>query len=203
MEKQNGIDDQYSRSQQPLTGEEDESILYSQRAQLLHFYDSEWHRRGIGQVKILKNKCNGKLRVVMRHEDINEPVCLNHILNEDVHYKVKTSNAWCFAVNDYSEGEYEIRRFCLRFKTSDIANNFKAAVDDILSNSPPAKHTSQNIEAALIVEDVKTAIDDILNCSSAEQPIIVSTEENPSSVNSSEIDIKTERTDEKTMEQKY
>lgn len=118
-----------------ISGEEDEQVVYSQRAQLLHFYNSAWHRRGIGQLKILKHNETGKLRIVMRHEDTNEPVCLNHILNDDVTYKVKDAKAWCFAVNDYSEGEYEFRQLCLRFKTSDIALGFKAAVDDALSCS--------------------------------------------------------------------
>lgn len=115
-----------------ITGEEDEDVIYSQRAQLLHFYESAWHKRGLGTLKILKHQINGKYRVVMRHEDINEPVCLNHMLKEDIEYKAKDAKSWYFVVNDYSEGEYEIRQLCLRFKTSEVAEEFKAAVDAVL-----------------------------------------------------------------------
>jgi E3 SUMO-protein ligase RanBP2 len=44
------------------TGEEDEETLYCHRAKLFHFIDSEWKERGIGDVKILKHRQNGKLR---------------------------------------------------------------------------------------------------------------------------------------------
>lgn len=46
------------------TGEEDEAVLYSHRAKLFR-YDGEtkeWKERGIGDIKILKHKNNGKLR---------------------------------------------------------------------------------------------------------------------------------------------
>lgn len=44
------------------TGEEEEDALYSHRAKLFRFVDKEWKERGIGDVKILKHKTNGKLR---------------------------------------------------------------------------------------------------------------------------------------------
>lgn len=44
------------------TGEEDEDVLYSHRAKLFRFRNSEWRERGLGDVKILKHKQNGQLR---------------------------------------------------------------------------------------------------------------------------------------------
>lgn len=44
------------------TGEEDETALYSHRAKLFRFKDSEWKERGLGDVKILQHNKSGKLR---------------------------------------------------------------------------------------------------------------------------------------------
>lgn len=44
------------------TGEEDEDVLYSHRAKLFRFRNSEWRERGLGDVKILKHKQTGQLR---------------------------------------------------------------------------------------------------------------------------------------------
>lgn len=71
--------------------------------------------------------------VLMRREQIHK-ICLNHLLTSDVDYKVKDSKSWQFAANDYSEGEYEVDLFCLRFKTDEIAKDFKKAVEDIRAN---------------------------------------------------------------------
>lgn len=54
---------------------------------------------------------------------------MNHVLDEDVEYKVKDNKSWLFVVNDFSEGILELNQFCLRFKTPEIIEEFKAAVD--------------------------------------------------------------------------
>lgn len=44
------------------TGEEDETVLYSHRAKLFRFRDSEWRERGLGDVKILQHNQTGVMR---------------------------------------------------------------------------------------------------------------------------------------------
>ncbi|KFB38061.1 AGAP002982-PA-like protein [Anopheles sinensis] len=114
------------------TGEEDEDILYAHRAKLYRFVSSEWKERGIGDVKILKHKETGKLRVVMRREQVLK-ICLNHALTEDVCYSKKDDKSWQFVANDFSEGAFELMNFCLRFKSADIAQEFRDAITDALS----------------------------------------------------------------------
>lgn len=114
------------------TGEENETVLYSHRAKLFRFKDSEWRERGLGDVKILQHKATGKMRVVMRREQIFK-ICLNHVLDHDIEYKQKDDKSWHFVVNDFSEGELELEQLCLRFKTPEIAQEFKKAIDDALS----------------------------------------------------------------------
>lgn len=44
------------------TGEEDEKVLYCQRAKLFRFTNGEWKERGLGDIKILRKIENGKVR---------------------------------------------------------------------------------------------------------------------------------------------
>lgn len=44
------------------TGEEDETELYSHRAKLFRYRESEWRERGLGNVRILQHKQTGRLR---------------------------------------------------------------------------------------------------------------------------------------------
>lgn len=71
----------------------------------------------------------------MRREQILK-ICLNHVLNDEVEYKVKDDKSWHFIVNDFSEGEVELMQFCLRFKTSEIAQEFREALRDTLAGKP-------------------------------------------------------------------
>ena len=68
----------------------------------------------------------------MRREQILK-ICLNHALNADIEYKPKDDKSWQFIANDFSEGEVQAMPFSLRFKTPDIAKEFKQAVTDALS----------------------------------------------------------------------
>lgn len=114
------------------TGEEEEEVLYSHRAKLYRYTDGEWKERGLGDVKILKHSGTGKLRVVMRREQVLK-ICLNHVLDENVEYHVKDNKSWHFVANDFSEGVLELLQFSLRFKSPDVATEFKEAVDNALS----------------------------------------------------------------------
>uniref|UniRef100_A0A2M4B7Y0 Putative ran-binding protein ranbp1 n=1 Tax=Anopheles marajoara TaxID=58244 RepID=A0A2M4B7Y0_9DIPT len=125
------------------TGEEDEHVLYAHRAKLYRFISSEWKERGIGDVKILKHKETGKLRVVMRREQVLK-ICLNHALTEEVCYSKKDDKSWQFVANDFSEGTFELMNFCLRFKSADVAQEFRDAITDALSG----KLTPQTSSAA-------------------------------------------------------
>lgn len=114
-----------------VTGEEDEIELYGHRAKLYRFTSGEWKERGIGTVKILKHKVTGRLRVVMRREQVLK-ICLNHSLKAEIIYTPKDDKTWLFAANDFSEGEFILDHFCLRFKSKEIAMEFKEAIDKAL-----------------------------------------------------------------------
>lgn len=110
------------------TGEEEEEVLYCHRAKLFRFINGEWKERGIGDVKILRHAAAGKLRVVMRREQVHK-ICLNHTLTKEVLYTSKDDKTWLFSAADYSEGEISYQQFCLRFKNAEIASQFMEAVN--------------------------------------------------------------------------
>ncbi|XP_026324308.1 E3 SUMO-protein ligase RanBP2-like isoform X2 [Hyposmocoma kahamanoa] len=126
-----------------VTGEENEIELYGHRAKLFRFIAGEWKERGIGIVKILKHKDTGKLRIVMRREQVLK-ICLNHALTPEILYSPKDDKTWLFAANDFSEGELSLQQFCLRFKTKEIALEFKEAIDNARDGKLAVKNESHS-----------------------------------------------------------
>jgi len=128
------------------TGEEDEVTLYSHRAKLFRFLDGEWKERGVGDIKILHNEGLGKVRLLMRRDQVLK-ICLNHYLTPQLvsqfRRKEKDTKSWTWAAQDFSEGELESMTFALRFKTPEISTDFKQAIDDavtkVTSTSPVKK----------------------------------------------------------------
>jgi E3 SUMO-protein ligase RanBP2 len=55
------------------TGEEDEATLFESRAKLYRFTASEWKERGLGVIKILQHNVTGRIRVLMRREQVGTP----------------------------------------------------------------------------------------------------------------------------------
>lgn len=70
----------------------------------------------------------------MRRDQVLK-ICLNHILTSDIEYLPKDDKTWLFSAPDYSEGEINHWQFCLRFKTAEIAQDFKKAVDSSVKKS--------------------------------------------------------------------
>ena len=94
-----------------VTGEEDEKVLYSQRVKLFRFDAeiSQWKERGLGNLKILKNEVNGKLRMLMRREQVLK-VCANHWITTTMHLKPLSGSdrAWMWLASDFSDGDAKL-----------------------------------------------------------------------------------------------
>ena len=67
------------------TGEEDEEVIFSHRAKLYRFVaeDKQWKERGVGDIKLLKNRQTGKMRVLMRRDQVLK-LCANHHITSDM-----------------------------------------------------------------------------------------------------------------------
>ena len=143
------------------TGEEGQEVLFCERCKLFR-YDgdtSQWKERGIGDIKILLNPTSGKYRVLMRREQIFK-LCANHLISANMELKPFTNSdrAWLWTtLADFSEEESAAETLAVRFRTSEVASQFKETFDKALqvtasesdnpesSIEPEVKESSQPI----------------------------------------------------------
>uniref|UniRef100_T1GN13 RanBP2-type domain-containing protein n=1 Tax=Megaselia scalaris TaxID=36166 RepID=T1GN13_MEGSC len=106
------------------TGEEDEECLFSNRAKLFRHSENDWKERGIGIIKILKNKEN-KCRILMRREQIHK-ICANHTITNEMTLTIldKEKKGFIWVANDFAEEVLSKEKFFVRFKNAEIANEF-------------------------------------------------------------------------------
>ncbi|XP_044284139.1 E3 SUMO-protein ligase RanBP2-like isoform X2 [Varanus komodoensis] len=155
-----------------VTGEEDETVLYSQRVKLFRFdaETSQWKERGVGNLKILKNEVNGKLRMLMRREQVLK-VCANHWITTTMNLKPLSGSdkAWMWLASDFSDGDAKLEQLAAKFKTPEQAEEFKLKFEEcqrLLLDIPlqtPHKLVDTGKTAELIqkAEEMKTGLKDL------------------------------------------
>ncbi|NXL64296.1 RBP2 ligase, partial [Chordeiles acutipennis] len=177
---------------EPFTGEEDEKVLYSQRVKLFRFdpETSQWKERGVGNLKILKNEVNGKVRILMRREQVLK-VCANHWITTTMNLKQLSGSdkAWMWMANDFSDGDAKLEHLAAKFKTPEQAEEFKQKFEEcqrLLLDIPlqtPHKLVDTGRTAQLIqkAEEMKCGLKD-LKTFLTDDKTKLSEEENVSSV---------------------
>ncbi|PPR80991.1 hypothetical protein GOBAR_AA39725 [Gossypium barbadense] len=110
----------------------------SRKKAKLYRFDKEgnqWKERGVGNVKLLKHKVNGKVRLVMRQSKTLK-ICANHFVIPTMTVQEHSGNdkscVWHAA--DFADGNLKEEMFCIRFpsveKDTVVASNTKEAVKD-------------------------------------------------------------------------
>ncbi|XP_030313476.1 E3 SUMO-protein ligase RanBP2-like isoform X2 [Calypte anna] len=157
---------------EPFTGEEDEKVLYCQRVKLFRFdpETSQWKERGVGNLKILKNEVNGKVRILMRREQVLK-VCANHWITTTMNLKQLSGSdkAWMWMANDFSDGDAKLEHLAAKFKTPEQAEEFKQKFEEcqrLLLDIPlqtPHKLVDTGRTAQLIqkAEEMKCGLKDL------------------------------------------
>lgn len=131
--------------------------MYVHRAKLFCNVDKEWKERGVGNLKILRHRVTGVLRVLMRRDQVAK-ICLNHILNkEDVRYNRKDEKSWIFVALDFSDGEYVKKTCSLRFKNAEIAEDFIKHVNKALDGT--AEPIEMNTHSSTTTPSKNDAVD--------------------------------------------
>uniref|UniRef100_A0AAX7VUP1 E3 SUMO-protein ligase RanBP2 n=1 Tax=Astatotilapia calliptera TaxID=8154 RepID=A0AAX7VUP1_ASTCA len=155
-----------------VTGEEDEQVLYSQRVKLFRFDvgTSQWKERGVGVLKFLKNTTNGRLRVLMRREQVLK-VCANHWITTTMNLKplAGSDKAWIWLANDFSDGDAKLEQLAAKFKSPELAQEFKEKFEEcqrLLLDIPlqtPHKLVDTGRTAHLIqkAEEMKSGLKDL------------------------------------------
>ncbi|KAG1670607.1 E3 SUMO-protein ligase RanBP2 [Nymphon striatum] len=114
------------------TGEEEENVLFSQRAKLYRYDSStkQWKERGID-----------KFRIILRRDQVHKIACNHYITSEiDVKEHPMSANAVSWQAMDFAESECVLENFSAKFKTQAIAADFKSTFDDCKSKLENIEH---------------------------------------------------------------
>ncbi|KAI3372294.1 hypothetical protein L3Q82_022800, partial [Scortum barcoo] len=118
------------------TLEEDEEELFKMRAKLYRFAcendPPEWKERGTGDVKLLKHKEKGTIRLLMRR-DRTLKICANHHIIPTMELKPNAGSdrAWVWnTLADYADECPKPELLAIRFLNAENAQKFKVKFDE-------------------------------------------------------------------------
>ena len=115
------------------SGEEDETVIFEERAKLFRFQDGEWKERGLGALKLLWNNTTGHARILMRREKVLK-ICANHFLTQDMTLKAckGSDRSWVWnTLADISDDKTKPQQFAAKFQTKEIAEKFKTKFEEL------------------------------------------------------------------------
>lgn len=142
------------------TGEEDEQVQFSERCKLFRHVENEWKERGIGNIKILKNKYNDSARILMRREQTHK-ICANHKITAGMQLTVplqdKETKSFLWIANDFADEKLQMEKFLVRFKLPSKAAEFKAAFEFEAANAVAASATDNVLTEMIKSFDTKFA----------------------------------------------
>ncbi|KAH8417327.1 hypothetical protein KR222_008873 [Zaprionus bogoriensis] len=148
------------------TGEEDEEVKVCVRAKLFRHAENEWKERGIGMIKILKNTSTGIARILMRRDQTHK-ICANHAIKPGMHLTQPTQDkegkSFLWVANDYADEKLQVEKFLVRFKTPEVANEFKVAFEKQVA---PAE-TTKVVQKPLSFGAAKSNVDSFLTSTPA------------------------------------
>lgn len=121
-----------------VTHEEEEEVDYKQRSKCFEFGETllnkgtgtkEWKERGIGDVKLLRHRESGRVRILMRQEKTMK-VIINHFMDPKISLSPNggSDSSFVWTAPDFAENSAVDKTFALKFKNADIAKEFKDAV---------------------------------------------------------------------------
>lgn len=97
------------------SGEEDEEILFKERAKLYRWDRDavQWKERGVGEIKILFHTQKKYYRVLMRRDQVFK-VCANHIITKEMNLVPSdtSNNAFIWTATDYAGEGFFLGVFC-------------------------------------------------------------------------------------------
>eukprot|EP00275_Glaucocystis_incrassata_P002149 EC124872.1.p1 GENE.EC124872.1~~EC124872.1.p1 ORF type:complete len:202 (+),score=36.95 EC124872.1:83-688(+) len=110
------------------THEEHEESIFKMRAKLFRFDKglNMWKERGTGDVRFMKHKETGKIRLLMRREKTLK-ICANHLLTPALKLQenVGSDRSWVWTAPDFADNELKEEVLAIRFANSENAKKFK------------------------------------------------------------------------------
>lgn len=119
---------------QVSSGEEGEEILLKLRSKLLRLDKSqaqaEWKERGVGEMKVLRDRQSQRTRLLMRR-DKTLTICCNHFFHPQMKLQpnVGSDKSWIWGARDFADGEMKDEILCIKFTTPAFAQQFKTVFE--------------------------------------------------------------------------
>ncbi|TGZ66093.1 hypothetical protein CRM22_005540 [Opisthorchis felineus] len=157
------------------TGEENEDIIFCERAKLYRWDVSVWRERGVGELKLLRNPSTGSVRCLMRRDHVLK-VCCNHPITFGMQLKPMSATdgrAWTWWAIDFTEPSPDEamnksmdrslsidvaggrpETFAVRFKTTEHAQLFKDIFNDAVAKVDKSKSRTVTQELATKIQTV-------------------------------------------------
>ncbi|XP_003385196.1 PREDICTED: ran-specific GTPase-activating protein-like [Amphimedon queenslandica] len=130
------------------TLEDNEEEILKLRAKLFRFESAneppEWKERGIGDIKLMKNKATQNVRLIMRRDKTHK-ICANHLLTKEMSLIpcAGSDKAWVYTVlADFADEEPKKEQLAIRFKNAEIARQFKDVFETAQENIPSSANTT-------------------------------------------------------------
>ena len=141
------------------TGEEDENVLFCERAKLYRFDSgtNQMKERGTGEMKILQHKKTNVCRVLMRREQVLK-ICANHQITAQMELKPHSgsANAYIWSAMDFADNEAKHETLCIRFKTDEQAKNFAKVFNEAKQNSGKKSGDLPSVEKISLNDETKS-----------------------------------------------
>ena len=113
-----------------------------------HAETKEFKERGLGDLKILKHRETGKVRLVMRREQVFK-LCANHYFTKDMKISpmAKSDRAFTWSCQDFSEGEVQMETLAAKFKYPEQALEFKRVFEESVGAAKNRQDTPKKSQA--------------------------------------------------------
>ncbi|XWS67261.1 hypothetical protein CRYUN_Cryun05aG0272400 [Craigia yunnanensis] len=135
------------------TGEEDEDPMLDLKAKLYRFdkEGNQWKERGVGNVKLLKHKVSGKVRLVMRQSKTLK-ICANHIVLPTMTVQEHAGNdkSCVWHATDFADGELKEEMFCIRFASVENCKSFMEMVQEVAESQGKKEENDATATAGLL-----------------------------------------------------
>ncbi|XP_053225473.1 ran-specific GTPase-activating protein isoform X3 [Podarcis raffonei] len=139
--------------QEIKTLEEDEEELFKMRAKLFRFASEndlpEWKERGTGDVKLLKHKEKGTIRLLMRR-DKTLKICANHYITPVMELKPNAGSdrAWVWNTHaDFADESPKPELLAIRFLNAENAQKFKAKFEECRNEVDKGKKGPRDMDS--------------------------------------------------------
>ena len=128
------------------TGEEDELVLFKQRCKLFRFASEtkEWKEKGTGEMKILKHKQTGHIRLLMRRDQVLK-LCANHRITPELKLNEISPKQLSWVAVDFAENEPKNELLLAKFANEDNAKQFKTEFEKAVEASKSSMGGAQPV----------------------------------------------------------